>query len=198
MSDKLTLKQKAKDKRGFVYVFQATDAMFKIGRSAHWQSRLEDLATANPYKLKPAYIFECAFAVEQVLHKTFKPQRVNGEWFHLSDADIKSIPALVLQADPLAGIELSAEELIECPAKILPFRDRFDVGRDLLALWPGLLRARASGTISLFRVTVCRQSSTVKFDIQTKIKALLALAAYHCIPKEKVRAALSGRHVQMD
>ncbi|KAA3658655.1 MAG: GIY-YIG nuclease family protein [Chloroflexi bacterium] len=60
---------------------------YKIGKSNDPQGRLLSLQTASPYKLKLLHTFRAdnATAAEESLHAALHPQRMEGEWFKLSD-----------------------------------------------------------------------------------------------------------------
>jgi predicted GIY-YIG superfamily endonuclease len=76
----------------FVYLIESSSAL-KIGIAANPQQRLSDLQTSHHEKLSLRYTLECpdraaAFSVEQLLHRRFDDERLNGEWF---DVDAQTV-----------------------------------------------------------------------------------------------------------
>ena len=63
-----------------IYFIQAKQFV-KIGYSVDPKSRLEDLQTANPVKLKLLATMPGGFQTEAELHKIFGKRRANREWF---------------------------------------------------------------------------------------------------------------------
>lgn len=66
--------------------------LVKIGIATNINFRISELQTANPFTLKliASRDFSSkqeARKYESSLHKLYRPQRVNGEWFQLADAD---------------------------------------------------------------------------------------------------------------
>jgi predicted GIY-YIG superfamily endonuclease len=76
-----------------VYVISALGTpLLKIGMSNNVQRRLARLSTASPHPLKVMAIFEChsrrdAHDLESTLHRVFKEQRANGEWFNVTPSE---------------------------------------------------------------------------------------------------------------
>ena len=74
----------------YVYlVGESSEGPTKIGVAHNIPSRIKELQTGNPRKLKcygarPFLTAEEAFAFEAELHKTFSGRRMIGEWFDLS------------------------------------------------------------------------------------------------------------------
>lgn len=85
--------------QGFVYVIYINDsagqAFYKIGFAAHFQSRFTDHQCASPFDIcvACAYFVGNMRAEEKYLHQRFAVNRVRGEWFRLSIADLKEIAA---------------------------------------------------------------------------------------------------------
>lgn len=79
---------------GWVYLVKAEGLnQYKIGRSKTPNIRLKELQKQSPIKLTLIHLIECqdAAAAENKLHKRFAERRVSGEWFELSDHDVKWI-----------------------------------------------------------------------------------------------------------
>ena len=75
-----------------VYFVQCCDKKryVKIGVARNVKSRIKTLQTGNPYKLKVLSVIKCsgqkeAYALEARLHKFFKKNHFNGEWFKKVD-----------------------------------------------------------------------------------------------------------------
>jgi hypothetical protein len=77
---------------GFVYLILASTGPVKIGRSRHPAKRLKQLA-ALPFTVQLIHQIETDDMVwlERKLHREFSAHRVNGEWFHLPDEDIRRL-----------------------------------------------------------------------------------------------------------
>lgn len=77
---------------GYIYFIQAGDEnYFKIGSSAEFPSRrLKELQTGNHLPLTLARVIEYHEHefIERLLHKTFREQRLIGEWFKLDISQI--------------------------------------------------------------------------------------------------------------
>ena len=61
----------------------------KIGKSNRPEKRMAELQTGNPYKLYLIAFIHCetekeAFSLEKKMHRLFRSQKMNGEWFHSS------------------------------------------------------------------------------------------------------------------
>jgi hypothetical protein len=80
--------------RTFVYLLQDEQAATKIGISGDPRGRIASLQTGHPEPLRlvKAIRFRTAAnarAVERDLHIHFERQRMNGEWFDLSDRQVR-------------------------------------------------------------------------------------------------------------
>lgn len=71
------------------YVYFLTDdhGHIKIGKTNDMLTRMKELQTGNPYKLRILLTVgmrneQEAFELEQTLHKEFRKARMEGEWFH--------------------------------------------------------------------------------------------------------------------
>lgn len=69
------------------------EVLYKIGftkRSV--ESRLKELKTgnANDIKIISVYSSKWSIKIESILHRLYNSKRVNGEWFELSQNDVKS------------------------------------------------------------------------------------------------------------
>lgn len=69
---------------GWVYFIRAGDAV-KIGHSRDPQKRLKQLSTGSAEPLELWHRLPGDKQVERDLHKQFADERLNGEWFRVSD-----------------------------------------------------------------------------------------------------------------
>ncbi len=87
---KSTLASQPRDETDYVYLIQmGRRLIFKIGKSNDPKGRLASLQTASPYKLKIVHLFKAdnASAAEESLHRYFHENRLEGEWFKLTQAE---------------------------------------------------------------------------------------------------------------
>lgn len=89
------------DRTACVYVIKC-DKFYKIGVADNVKTRMADLQTSNPFELRviATRCVEKAFAVESKLHNDYKPFRVRGEWFELTEHALHDL-MLVLRAQPV-------------------------------------------------------------------------------------------------
>ena len=84
----------------FVYLIGEVDneGKYKIGstRAKDVNKRLKELQTGNSSELfiKHSYETEHPFKLEKMLHNHFKPLNLIGEWFDLSDDDIRNFKGI--------------------------------------------------------------------------------------------------------
>lgn len=77
--------------QGFLYVIQLNQS-FKIGYSRDWNKRKKSYNThSNGWELVYLVEHKEAFEMECFLHNMFKNQRLDGEWFNLSNENLISI-----------------------------------------------------------------------------------------------------------
>jgi hypothetical protein len=80
----------SKDKT-FVYVmFDANTCLFKIGRSKTPVFRERTLQSEKP-SISLVFYFEGLKETERALHKKYKKKQIRGEWFALTNQDIKDL-----------------------------------------------------------------------------------------------------------
>jgi len=77
------------DRPGFIYIVKFTD-YFKIGKTINMQKRMGEY-TKLPEKPQIIMCEEVDnySAIEEKLHTIFDSKRVRGEWFNLSEKDLK-------------------------------------------------------------------------------------------------------------
>lgn len=79
------------------YVYLISDSnnyTYKIGVSNNPEKRVKSLQTGNDRVLKIVHKVLCEnySDVETALHNQYKFLKVNGEWFDLTDTDVKNFP----------------------------------------------------------------------------------------------------------
>lgn len=79
------------------YVYLISDInnyTYKIGISNNPEKRLKSLQTGNDRVLKIIHKIICQNSnqVENALHNKYNFLRVNGEWFELTEEDVKNFP----------------------------------------------------------------------------------------------------------
>lgn len=85
---------------GYVYLIGEINEgkRYKIGstRAKDINKRLKQLQTgnSNPLFLESFYQTDKPFKLETMLHNHFKSSNIIGEWFELSEADIKSFTSI--------------------------------------------------------------------------------------------------------
>lgn len=91
-------------RKGFVYViYDKINNLYKIGRYSKWQTiknRLSVIRSSNPGELELVYLVksEDYKNEEKLIHRFFKDKRFKGEWFDLTEDDLKLIPLLYTRA----------------------------------------------------------------------------------------------------
>ncbi len=75
-----------------VYIVRCGD-YYKVGKADNVEHRVKQLQTGNASRLDVVWTVETgnAFALENYLHKQYADKRAVGEWFALTEDDIKSI-----------------------------------------------------------------------------------------------------------
>ena len=80
-------------KRVKVYLIRAENGLVKIGKTANIESRFSTLNHASPIDLELVHVFDTLFGdeLEEELHALYDDRRIKGEWFRLSDQDVREI-----------------------------------------------------------------------------------------------------------
>ena len=86
------------------YVYLISDYnsySYKIGISNNPEKRLKSLQTGNEKNLKIIHKILCEnySDVERALHNKYSFSKINGEWFELTQEDIKSFPDFCKKID---------------------------------------------------------------------------------------------------
>jgi len=85
---------------GFVYLIgeEGNNGRFKIGstKAKDVNKRIKQLQTGNsePLYLRQSYKTKYPFKLEKLLHNHFKFSNLIGEWFELSEDDVKNFKTL--------------------------------------------------------------------------------------------------------
>ena len=81
---------------GFVYLVKGTNGYYKIGRTLNIADRMKTFSVKLPFDVELEHTIESDdyIAAEKELHKRYAKRRVNGEWFALTEADVKRIKKL--------------------------------------------------------------------------------------------------------
>ena len=80
---------------GYVYVVQCGE-FYKIGRTTNLERRIPQLTVQLPYPLKLVCFIQTpnSASEERRLHELYADKRLNGEWFALTDEQVKEIKAM--------------------------------------------------------------------------------------------------------
>lgn len=81
-------------RKQFVYLLHSEHGI-KIGATKSPEKRSSMIGTQMPFKVTKTDVFEVEdmYIAEKLLHKRFKDVRINGEWFNLTEAQVKEIHA---------------------------------------------------------------------------------------------------------
>ena len=87
----------AKSKRGYVYLLDGPDGLYKIGRTKRLNQRVLGISLLMPFQPSLLHSIACEDhgAAEAMLHARFAEVRVNGEWFRLNASDVTYIKAIL-------------------------------------------------------------------------------------------------------
>ncbi|MEG4446986.1 GIY-YIG nuclease family protein [Microcoleus sp. AT9_B4] len=127
---------------GYVYLVQAVGTdKFKIGRAVDVARRIRGLQTGSPLKIRYVYhaYFENANLCEMELHNKFSNQREIGEWFALTQEEVKFcilLMRLVQDAEPIGLSEEQATNISELRERILQLQSRgYGKAKIILEIW---------------------------------------------------------------
>jgi len=83
------------DKKGFIYVLRAENGLYKIGYTKDVQKRMQTFPRL-PIKVELVYTMasENARKLETYILRYFRKQRINGEWFELSDEQFEELKSI--------------------------------------------------------------------------------------------------------
>jgi len=88
---------------GFNIYVMKCERFYKIGLSRSIPKRIKTLQGGLPFKIELIEIYKVENKderrylnkTEKFIHKHFHAKRVNGEWFELTESDLKEIPSLI-------------------------------------------------------------------------------------------------------
>jgi len=81
---------------GYVYLLRSDHGLYKIGRSIEPASRIRRLGVVLPFPVTTIHVLaadDCSTA-ERRLHMRFASQRLEGEWFRLTDDDVAWVKSI--------------------------------------------------------------------------------------------------------
>lgn len=84
-----------KDRPGYIYLVKA-DKYFKIGLSKNPKVRFSQIGLQLPYPYEVLHIIPATnmYEAEMKLHEKYAHQRLNGEWFSLTENEVTEIRSL--------------------------------------------------------------------------------------------------------
>ncbi|PED73034.1 hypothetical protein COL30_11835 [Bacillus pseudomycoides] len=90
-SSKLTKKQRKI--KGYIYFLKADNGLIKIGKTKDLKQRLDHFTAKLPYKLELLHSIESDdySSLEEYFHEMFANKRKRGEWFELTEEDMKEV-----------------------------------------------------------------------------------------------------------
>lgn len=85
-----------KTTEGYVYLVQSISGAYKIGRTSNPANRLKTFNVKLPFEVEYLAVIPTSnmHGLEAELHNKYAQQRINGEWFDLSPADVEYIKGL--------------------------------------------------------------------------------------------------------
>lgn len=74
----------------YVYILKTSDNIYKIGVTKDVDKRIKQLQTGSTEKitLVDKFLSEYPFKLESYFHYKYKDNKVNGEWFYLSEENL--------------------------------------------------------------------------------------------------------------
>lgn len=78
---------------GYVYLIGSRAfKWYKIGKAKHAQVRLETIGILLPFKIEVFAVWASwSKDAERRMHRKYADHRINGEWFHFEDKELKSV-----------------------------------------------------------------------------------------------------------
>jgi hypothetical protein len=76
---------------GYVYILSTDHGWYKIGKSIDVSERVKQISPKLPFTVEVEHVIKTNnyTVTERALHAAFESKRTNGEWFRLSDIDLK-------------------------------------------------------------------------------------------------------------
>ena len=79
--------------KAYIYLLKvSSDGIYKIGVSKNVEKRVKQLQTGNPEPIEivKTFLSQYPYKIENVLHRRFKTNNVQGECFYMSEKDIEN------------------------------------------------------------------------------------------------------------
>lgn len=114
-------KRKRQERPGYIYILLAENGLRKIGRTYNPKTRLRSAFSMSPVdiEIESVHKVKSPILTEKRLHQIFNPKRVRGEWFNLSESDVKNISetiggiqAVVTQKEKENGSQLPLIDML--------------------------------------------------------------------------------------
>jgi len=85
---------------GYIYLMSSSVGSYKLGRATNVETRLKGHMRDYPVQIRVMHTIKVsdAVAAESVLLKAFKDKRLQGEWFELSDDDVRWVLSLTTES----------------------------------------------------------------------------------------------------
>lgn len=82
--------------KGYVYLIKSRNQLYKIGSSINIPNRMISLRYMSPVELILAHSIESEdmYGLERALHYKFRSRRDHGEWYDLTEEQVKWIKSL--------------------------------------------------------------------------------------------------------
>lgn len=89
----LAPKQPRGKQRGYVYLIRSERDEYKIGKTKSINKRIAWFSVKLPFKIEHIHTIECEDMddAEKLLHERYAAKRLHGEWFALTEQDVKEI-----------------------------------------------------------------------------------------------------------
>ncbi len=89
-------KSSKKARAGYIYLVEADNGLFKIGRTRTLDKRIHTFGVKIPMRTKLLHSFRSSnySAAEKILHERYKDFRDHGEWFRLTESHVAEICAV--------------------------------------------------------------------------------------------------------
>jgi len=87
--------------KGYIYFLKAYDNIIKIGRAVNLKDRFDTISPQLPFETEVLFTIKVKdyIKAESLFHSYFNNKWVRGEWFNLTDEDIKNIKNKELPQD---------------------------------------------------------------------------------------------------
>jgi predicted GIY-YIG superfamily endonuclease len=99
-----------------LYIFKAkNNPIYKIGVSNNVPARLETVKTMSPIPITLYDIFKelkDAMRVEKLIHKHFNEYRTHGEWFQLTNIQVKTLKDKIYEYDTSSTLKINKRKLV--------------------------------------------------------------------------------------